>query len=160
LTDSAAKAKKYAFRLLGYRSRSEKELEARLQQKGFSGDDVSFTLKQLKEAGYLDDYALALDLKRQASDHKLLGYTRTKKLLLDRGVPDKIVNAALTYDEEAEAGKIRMLIEKKIRTIGNYPVDKRKKRLWDFLVRRGYGFRVIRDAFRDFPEIDFKEEEE
>jgi regulatory protein len=158
LTDSAAKAKKYAFRLLGYRSRSEKELEDRLQQKGFSGDEISFALKQLKEAGYIDDYALAMDLKRQAYDHKLFGYARTKKLLIDRGVPVQIVNAALMYDEEAETGKIRKLIGKKLRTLENYPADRRKKKLWDFLVRKGYSFSTINEVFRDLTEFEFEEE--
>jgi regulatory protein len=154
LTDSAAKARKYAFMLLGYRSRSEKELEERLQKKGFSGDQISVTLEYLKKNGYLDDCALALDLKRQASDNKLLGHHRTKKFLLDRGLPDEIVNAALTYDEESEAEKIKKLIDKKARNMGKYPDLKEKKKLYDFLVRKGYSFSTINTALHKFTEFE------
>ena len=45
--------------LLNYRSRSEKELRERLEKKGFSENHIASTLKHLKEAGYLDDHALA-----------------------------------------------------------------------------------------------------
>jgi regulatory protein len=157
LTDSAAKAKKYALTLLGYRSRSEKELEERLRKKGFTGDQISFTLESLKKNGYLDDYSLALDLKRQATENKLLGYNRTRKFLLDRGVPDEIVNSALTYNEDAEIRKIQKLVEKKLRGMGRCPDPKNKKRLWDFLARKGYSFSVIQDALRNLTGIEEEE---
>lgn len=147
----------YAFMLLGYRSRSEKELEERLQKKGFSGSNIASAIDCLKKNGYLDDCALALDLKRQASDNKLLGHHRTKKFLLDRGLPNEIVNAALIYDEETEAVKIKKLIEKKLHNMEKHPDKKDKKKLYDFLVRKGYGFSTINSALHDFTE--FKEEE-
>jgi regulatory protein len=154
LTDSEAKARKYAFMLLNYRSRSEKELRERLEKKGFSENNISSTLRHLKEAGYLDDHALALDLKRQAFDNKLLGHNSAKRFLLNRGVPDEIIDETLEYNEETEANKIKILIEKKLRTTGNYPDKKKEKRLWDFLVRKGYSFSTIRNAFHNFIRIE------
>jgi len=71
-------------------SRSEKELQERLKKKKFSEQDIAVTLRHLKQAGHLDDHALARDLKRQAFDNKLLGHNRAKMFLLDRGVPDEI----------------------------------------------------------------------
>jgi len=159
LTDSAPNAKKYAFRLLGYRSRSENELRERLEKKGFSEIDISATLKYFKKAGYLDDHALALNLKRQAFNNKLLGHKKTRIFLLSRGVPDEIVDAALQYDEEAEAEKIQKLIDKKLKTMGNYLDKKKEKRLWDFLVRKGYTFSTIRRACQNLKRIREEEEE-
>jgi regulatory protein len=159
LTDSEANARKYAFLLLNYRSRSEKELRERLEKKGFSENNISSTLRQLKEAGYLDDHALALDLKRQAFDNKLLGHNSAKRFLLNRGVPDEIIDETLEYNEETEANKIQKLIEKKLRTTGNYADKKKERRLWDFLVRKGYSFSTIRNAFQNFIRIEEEEEE-
>ena len=113
--------------LLNYRSRSEKELREQLEKKGFSENHISSTIRHLKKAGYLDDHALALDLKRQAFDNKLLGHNSAKRFLLNRGLPDEIIDETLEYNEETEAAKIKKLIEKKLRTTGNYP-DKKKKR--------------------------------
>ena len=159
MTDSAPNARKYAFRLLGYRSRSENELRERLEKKGFSEIDISCTLKYLKEAGYLDDHALALNLKRQAFNNKLLGHNRAKMFLSNRGVPNEIVDATLQYDEEAETEKIQKLIDKKLKTMGNYLDKKNEKRLWDFLVRKGYTFSTIRRACQNLKRIREKEEE-
>ena len=157
MTDSDSEARKYAFVLLSYRSRSEKELRALLGKKGFSETRISGTLHYLRQAGYLDDYALALDLKRQAFHNKLLGHARAKKFLLDRGVPDEIADEVLKYDEEAEEQKIQKLIEKKMRTMGDCPDKKEIKRLWDFLARKGYSYGTIRSAFHNLKQTEQEE---
>jgi regulatory protein len=144
--------------LLSYRSRSEKELKERLEKKGFSECHISSTLRRLKQAGFLDDHALALDLKRQAFNNKLLGHNSAKQFLLSRGVPDEIVNTALIYDEETERQTIQKLIEKKLKTMGACPDKKKEKKLWDFLVRKGYTFSTIRNAFHNL--IKTEEEKE
>lgn len=143
--------------LLSYRSRSEKELQERLKKKGFSEQHIAVALKHLKQTGHLDDHALALDLKRQAFNNKLLGHNRAKIFLLDRGVPDDIVNETLTYDEETETQKIQKLVDKKLKTMGACPDNKKKKKLWDFLVRKGYTYNTIKNALHNLNQ--FEEEE-
>lgn len=157
MTDSEADAKKYAFVLLSYRSRSEKELRERLKKKSFSEIHISSALKYLKKTGYLDDHALALHLKHQAFNNKLLGHTSAKMFLLSRGVPEEIINETLEYNEEAEADKIHKLIDKKLRTMGNYSDKIKEKKLWDFLVRKGYNFSTIKNALPDFKRIEEEE---
>ena len=157
MIDSDASARRCAFILLNYRSRSEKELRERLKKKGFSENHISNTLRQLKEAGYVDDHALAQDLKRQAFDNKLLGFNNAKRLLLNRGVPDETVNEILTYDEETESQKIQKLIDKKLRTMGGCPDNKKKKKLWDFLVRKGYAYNTIKNALHNFMQVEEEE---
>jgi len=143
--------------LLSYRNRSEKELQERLRKKGFSELHISVTLKHLKQSGYLDDHALALDLKRQAFNNKLLGHNRARIFLLDRGLPDDIVNETMTYDEETEAQKIQVLMDKKIKTMGICPDNKERKKLWDFLVRKGYSYNTIRNALRKLTQVEEEE---
>jgi regulatory protein len=143
--------------LLSYRNRSEKELQERLRKKGFSELHISVTLKHLKQSGYLDDHALALDLKRQAFNNKLLGHNRARIFLLDRGLPDDIVNETMTYDEETEAQKIQVLMDKKIKTMGICPDNKERKKLWDFLVRKGYSYNTIRNALQKLTQVEEEE---
>jgi len=143
--------------LLSYRNRSEKELQERLRKKGFPELHISVTLKHLKQSGYLDDHALALDLKRQAFNNKLLGHNRARIFLLDRGLPDDIVNETMTYDEETEAQKIQVLMDKKIKTMGICPDNKERKKLWDFLVRKGYSYNTIRNALQKLTQVEEEE---
>jgi len=143
--------------LLSYRGRSEKELRERLEKKRFSERHIFGVLTDLKQAGYLDDHALARDLKRQAFHNKLLGYARTKKFLHDRGVPDEVTDAVLEYDEKVEAQKILKLIDKKMKTLGDSLDKKKEKRLWDFLARKGYTFSTIRNALSNSERTEQKE---
>jgi regulatory protein len=136
--------------LLSYRGRSEKELRERLLKKGFSEDAVSGTLLYLKEAGFMDDAALAEDLKRQALGQKKLGYSAARSFMQKRGLPRDLVESTLGYDEEVELGNARNLLEKKLKSAGNYLTAKEKKRLYDYLRRRGFSSSVINKVFRDF----------
>lgn len=140
--------------LLRYRSRSEKELKERLGKKGFSESQITDTLRYLKYAGFIDDHALALDLKRQAYNNKLLGHKSAKQFLLSRGLPDEIVNTTLKYEEETEKQNIQKLIDKKLKTMGNCHDKKKEKKLWDFLVRKGYTFSTIKKAFGNLIQIE------
>ncbi len=140
----------YALKLLGYRGRSERELRERLGRKGFQKDIIDRALLHLKEAGFIDDTALAADLKRQAFERKLLGYEGAKSFLLRRGLSRPIVESALAYDEEAEVEKAVKCLDKKMSSMGDYPAQEKKRKLWNFLARRGYASAVIREAMKDF----------
>jgi regulatory protein len=150
LTDSRNDATRYAFRLLGYRGRSEKELRERLVKKGFSEDAASRTLAYLREAGFINDGALALDLKRQAVGQKKLGYRAARSFMEKRGLPRDLVDSTLGYDEDVELENARNLLDKKRKSIGNYVTTKERKRLYDYLLRKGFSSSVINKALRDF----------
>ena len=157
MTDSAGNAKRYSFRLLSYRARSERELRERLEKKGFPEEVISSTLKSLVRSGFLDDRALASNLKRQAFENKLLGYEGAKSFMMKRGLSREVVESALGYDEDTEARNIQKLLDKKLKSMGNYLTEGEQKRLWSFLARRGYSFGIIKKALR---ELKFNKEEE
>lgn len=150
MTDSDNDARLYALRLLGYRGRSEKELRERLDRKGFNRNSIDAILFSLKQAGLVDDTALAGNLKRQAFERKLLGYEGARSYMLKRGLPRHVVESSLTYDEEAELVHALKLVEKKMASMANYSAKEKKTKLWNFLIRRGYSSGVIRKAMRDF----------
>jgi regulatory protein len=158
LTDSRNDAKRYAFRLLSYRGRSESELRERLAGKGFSEDEVARTLADLKETGFIDDGALALNLKRQALDQKRLGYGAARSFMQKRGLPRDLVESTLGYDEGVELRNARNLLDKKLKSMENDLTKKEKKRLYDFLARRGFSFSVISKALRDLESGEGDEE--
>jgi regulatory protein len=149
LTDSPDEAKRYSLRLLSYRARSEKELRSRLEQKGFSERSISPVIRFLKEAKFLDDAALAEQLRRQALDVKLLGFSSAKNHMIRRGLAKDIVEATLDFDEDEELRNAQKLVEKKLKSMGNYLTAKEKKKLWNHLARRGYSFGTIRKALKD-----------
>ena len=136
--------------MLGYRGRSENELRERLVRKGFSEDAVFRTLAYLREAGFINDGALALDLKRQAVGQKKLGYRAARSFMEKRGLPRDLVESALGYDEDVELGNARILLDKKRKSMKNYLTTKGRKRLYDFLLRKGFSSSVTSKVLRDF----------
>ncbi len=149
MTDSPDEARRYSLRLLSYRARSEKELRSRLERKGFSERSISPVIRFLKEAQFLDDAALAEQLRRQALDVKLLGFSSAKNHMIRRGLPKDIVEATLDFDEDEELRNAQKLVDKKLKSMGNYLTAKEKKKLWNYLARRGYSFGTIRKALKD-----------
>ncbi len=118
-------------------------MRERLTEKGFAGDIVSRTLDYLKQAGFIDDAALAADLKRQALEQRHLGYNAARLFMQKRGLSRELIGQTIGYDEDTELRNARKLLDKRCRTMGNYLTKKDKKRLYDFLARRGFAAAVI-----------------
>jgi len=155
LTGSAPEAKRYALKLLAYRGRSEQELGERLARKGFESDVIESVTRDLKKAGFIDDTQLALSLKRQAREGRLLGHRATRIFLLKRGLSREVVDAVLDYDQDDELNVLQRLLEKKARSADDMQTLAGRRRFWNFLVRKGYSTEVIRRVMKEF---DFDEE--
>jgi regulatory protein len=106
-------------------------------------------MQSLKDVKLLDDAALAEQLRRQAREIKLLGYGSAEAYMLKRGLPRDIVEVALEFDGHEELRSARKLVDKKMKSMGNCLTVGDRKKLWNFLARRGYSFGTIRDVLRD-----------
>ncbi len=149
MTVSAGNARRYALILLGYRGRSEKELRDRLKKKGYQADEIEITVTYLLDSGFLNDRALAENLKRQAMTNKLLGFEGVRRFMQLRGLTKEIIEEALEYNEDDELRNIRKLIEKKQRSISRFPEPKRTQSLMGTLMRKGYSSALIRKALKN-----------
>lgn len=148
MIDSVRNARGYALRLLGYRGRSERELRDRLTAKGFSDETVAQTVTALLQTGLINDTILAEHAKRQALQDKLLSYEGTRRFLSRKGIPKEVIEATVAYDEDSEYENARRLLEKRLRFQKNGIRPQDRKRLWNFLVRRGFSFEVIKKAMK------------
>lgn len=155
MIDFQNKAKEYAFKLLSYRGRSEKELKERLIKKGFSKAVASSTVRKLKDSGLINDRSLAETLKREALSIKFLSQKGAKYFLHCRGISHEIINQVLNYDETIDINNVRRLVNKKFKTLRNYSPLIIKKRLYSFLARRGYPSDIILKVLK---ETNFKKE--
>lgn len=143
-------ALRFAFKLLSYRGRSEKEMAERLRRKGFDASAVERVIDHLRSAGFLDDRKLASSLKRYAAESKHLSILGTKRLLAERGVPRDLIEGAIEDIDETEIA--RRLVEKKIAAWRKHlpPGESRRlspeviRKLYGFLSRRGYPSEMIR----------------
>ena len=126
---------------LSYRLRSESELRERLHRRGFDGDSVETVLAKLKEQGLVDDTEFARFWKDNREWFSPRSQWLTKLELKRKGVADDIIDQVTeAIDDDNSAYQVAL---SKAR---NLPLSDRqvfRRRLGDYLKRRGFGYGVI-----------------
>ncbi len=142
--DQFAAARRVALTYLARRARTVAEVRKKLLESGFSEPATTSALHRIQELGYLDDedYArryAAARLGRRYGPHRVLQELRR------RGVPPEVAQEAVagaSRDEDV-FDQVRSLAESRYqRLAGENDVRKRKKKVFDFLLRRGYGSEI------------------
>lgn len=130
----------YAFSLLSYRERSEGEVRQRLALRGYPQDAIDNVVSELTELNYLDDKRFSLSWLRSRRESRPGSRSKIRWELLAKGVKEEVIAEALDeeYPPEEEAGVARKLAEKRASQAGST-----RKRIYDYLRRRGFGHDVI-----------------
>ena len=136
-------------RLLAASPKSSQELRKKLAGKGYSAESIDQALSDLKTQGVLDDTAYAKDLMARLTLGKAVGRHRIAFELKRHGISKKISDELLeTLSNESETE--RALEQARLKWAGWSQLDpqKRKKRLYDFLIRKGYDFQIAQDILQ------------
>ncbi len=138
-----------ALKFLSLRSHSRGELKLKLKKKGFSNDDIEFTLEQLAEMGYIDDHDYAVRFIRNRVSRKAVGEGYLRRELFQRGIVADIINDAMDEagGREVDFPRIIKLAKKKVLSIKNS--EKKRSRLISFLKNRGFDSRVIKKTLEE-----------
>ena len=138
-----------AFSLLGYRARSESEVRERLGRYGYVEETLEGVILRLKELGYLDDEEFARLKARQMA--RKYGPRRVSTELRQSGVGEDL--ARYVVDEEfegrSEVGEARSAAARRYNGRG---ADAEARRVYGFLVRRGYSAEVCAQVAREYRE--------
>lgn len=137
--DPAVKAKEYAFLLLKFRQRSEKEISERLKQKKFPQEVIARTITFLREKKFIDDglFARAWIRERLA---RSLGPRRIRQELGLKGISKEIIESGLqelegTYSEAQTAEE---LAKRRFASLKDIDPRAAKRRIYAYLLRRGF----------------------
>ncbi len=133
-----------AFRLLGYRPRSEKELRQRLQRHGFNGEHLEKAIARLKEQGLVDDVAFARFWKENRETFSPRSRRMTKFELKRKGLSNDIIEQVIGEIDDAESA-YRAAVKRAPRLLKIDYQDFRK-RLGEYLGRRGFSYSIIEDV--------------
>lgn len=139
--DSVKTVLRYAYRLLGYRGRSEKEMAEKLRTKGFSEDEVNKCISILRANNYINDKELAFSLKRHALEIKHLGNNGARNFLRARGIPVDIIDEILHDIDETETAA--SLVKKKMSKAGEKNPALNIRKIYGVLLRKGYTYETI-----------------
>jgi len=149
------RAKLKAIRLLSVRSRSRKELQDRLRQAKFTDAVVEYVLGEMERLKLIDDGAFA----RSYGQNRMVTHPVSKRLLERelkfKGLSEDEIRQGVTqaYEEQDESQVARHLAEKRKKSVSHLDEDKAKKRVCDFLMRRGFGWDVISDLLDNWDQL-------
>lgn len=145
----AERAFQVATGFIAFRMRSEREVERRLKRAEFAPDTISSTLRRLKEVGLVDDGAFAGAYCRDQMIGKGRGPIRVRRGLVQLGVAGELAEAALqsVLEMHDPLEKATALAEKRWASLARVTdIRQRRKRVYDFLIRRGYQHADARTA--------------
>jgi len=140
--DERQQAHDAALRLLAYRPRSEAELRSRLGRRGLPPAVVQETVDRLLEQGLLSDDAFArywVEARQQSSPR---GHRLLRQELAAKGVAVDTARQAVVAVAEDEAA--RRAAEKKARSLRALDYATFRRRLGQFLLRRGFPYETAR----------------
>lgn len=136
----------YAVRLLAQTKRSERELGKKLTLKGFPESAIIHILERLKTQGVLNDTKLVDETVEWSIRSKGHGRKRIFSELKRRGITETQIGQALEkYPKEVERATAEDLAKNRWARFQKLEPRKRMKRLYDFLINRGFDFDLARE---------------
>jgi len=133
-----------AVHYLSYRPRSESELRMRLRKRSFDSDNLEAVITRLKEQGLVDDMAFAQFWKDNRESFSPRSRWLTKLELKQKGVANDIIDQVVdTIDDDNNAYQAAL---SKARSLSYSDYQSFRRRLGEYLKRRGFSYRVINHA--------------
>lgn len=142
--DEVAKAYQKALRLLSYRPRSRREVLERLKTKGVAEEVLALVLDRLSQAGLLDDLAFALWWIENREGFRPRSRSLLRYELRRKGVEEETIVQALEGIDETESA--RRAAQARLSRYAHLDEDTFRKKLSQFLMRRGFSYSVIREV--------------
>ncbi len=139
-----------SLRMLAASPQSRNELARRLADKEYSTTLIRWVLEALEAKGILSDQALASNLVNQFLHAKPSGRRKIGFELKRKGIAPKVCEEALAaINPEGELERARELFLNRWDKFKNLEPEKRKKRTFDFMMRRGFDYQVVRDLMAE-----------
>jgi regulatory protein len=135
------------------RARGREELSKALAQRGFSRQAARAALERLEREGWLDDLAAASALVSGRSGR--YGRKRIERELSARGFSEETIERALAQaDPGREEKSLGRAFERLWAAAAGVPLERRRRRVWNALVRRGFAAEAVSAIMQGDHEID------
>jgi regulatory protein len=131
--------REYCIRLLGRRDHARNELRDKAVRKGYDPANIQVILEELEQKKYINNLSFARKYASDKFEFNNWGAFKIKQELLKKGIsPPHIEQALSQIPQEDIRESIIGLIEKNKRKYQRAEPSKRKKKMFDYLLRKGY----------------------
>lgn len=147
--DEGSRATDAAIQFLSHRPRSEREVRDRLRKRQYSEAAIEIAIEKTRGWGYINDESFAEFWVENRLRHRPRGARLLSQELRQKGVDREVIEQVLEETDLNEHSAALELARKRLPRLANLEPDVRKRRLSDYLARRGYGWDVIRPVLND-----------
>lgn len=143
--ESKYKLREYLLRLLSLRDHSKVELKQKVIQKGISPKFLDEILEEFEALNYLNEERFVKAFIRDKTTLSGWGSIKIKLALKKKGISDTLIHTYLD-DQNTDALKEQMqtlVLKKAARFKRESDEIKRKKKIYEYLARKGYPSDVI-----------------
>ncbi len=135
-----------AARLLSYRPRSEAELRQRLGRHRFSEGIIETVLQRLKEQGLVDDVSFARSWRDSRQALQPCSQWLIRRELRQKGVAEGVIDQAVAAVDDSDSAYRAAMA--RVRNLPRDDYQGFRRRLGEFLKRRGFDYGVINRTIR------------
>ena len=148
LKNELGKSLDRVYRFLSYRPRSEREIRDYLKKKEVNKKITEKVIDKAKKLNYIDDLKFVHWWVEQRSTFRPRGKRALTAELRQKGIAPEIIGQVLeeSVDEVVLAKKA---VKKKIVIWQKLPLWERRRKLSDYLTRRGFSWEVIKKIVDD-----------
>lgn len=137
--------------IIQYGMKTEKEIRDKLASKGFSEEASDFAIRKGHEYGYVNDINYVEAYIRSRAVPAKWGEQKIISNLHKRGIPvdlaKKKINEA--YTEDTRLQNAMELTRKKLQSLGDIDLVKKRQKLYNFLAGRGFSYEVIKKTVEE-----------
>lgn len=143
-----------AARMLAAREHSTGEIRTKLARKSFTADAIQRIIRKYKDRGVLDDaryaHRLANNLLTQRPCGRAYLVACLQRRMIDRSLAEETADVALTGKDEKELATAALT--KKWGEYRQFELEVAKRKSYNYLARRGFGYEAARVAFEQLHE--------
>ncbi|MBK9794201.1 MAG: regulatory protein RecX [Sphingobacteriales bacterium] len=133
-----------------YRERCESEVKQKLYQLAADVKETDFYINYLKENNFLNEDRFIAAFARGKFNIKSWGKRKIiQELQVKRIDSKKILQSIENIDEGQYFVRLQDLLEKKLRTIKEIDVFKKKQKLMQYAMQKGYEMELIIEALKE-----------
>jgi len=143
--DTTESAYLAALRFLSYRLRSKKEIVDRLNQKGFTSDQIDQVIVRLEEERMVDDQRFAESWAESRKVFRPRSKNWISRELRSKGIPSPQIEKALS-EIGSDAQLALSAAQKAHRRWKSDSIDEFRQHCTAFLARRGFTYESIREV--------------
>ena len=155
LNEEKKKAKDRALNFLSYRDRSEKEIRTKLKDVGYEENIIEWVIGELKRLKLIDDQKFAQSYAQTQMITRPMGEYFLRKELKQKGIGGELIEETVSkiFQEKDQLTVAVELAHKRLKRFKNIDEIKAKKRVSDFLLRRGFSWEIVSQVLERWNEI-------